>query len=54
VIEDQRNLMVRGLQEGMRKKALEIAQQLLDILDDQTIMQKTGLTLEDIQKLRQG
>jgi len=54
VIEDQRNLIVRGLQEGMRKKALEIAQQLLDILDDQTIMQKTGLTLEDIQGLRQG
>jgi predicted transposase/invertase (TIGR01784 family) len=43
-----------GLQEGMKRKALEIAQQLLDVLDDQTIMQKTGLTLEDIQELRQG
>jgi len=62
VLEDQRNLVLRGqregrqegLEEGMRKKALEIAQQLLDVLDDQTIMQKTGLTLEDIQQLRQG
>jgi predicted transposase/invertase (TIGR01784 family) len=74
VIEDQRNLIVRGLQEGlekglqkglqkgrqegleegMRKRTLEIAGQLLDVLDDQTIIQKTGLTLEDIQQLRQG
>jgi predicted transposase/invertase (TIGR01784 family) len=66
VIEDQRNLIVRGLQEGLEKgrqegleegkrtKALEIAQQLLDVLDDETISQKTGLTIEDIQQLRQG
>ena len=66
VIEDQRNLIVRGLQEGLEKglqkgreegkrtKALEIAQQLLDVLDDATISQKTGLTIEDIQQLRQG
>ena len=78
VIEDQRNLIVRGLQEGlekgrqegrqeglqegrqegleegMKKRTLEIARQLLDVLDDQTIIQKTGLTLEDIQELRQG
>jgi predicted transposase/invertase (TIGR01784 family) len=50
VIEDQRNLILRGRKE----KALEIAEQLLDILDDQTISQKTGLSLEDIQQLRQG
>ncbi|MEY3867711.1 MAG: hypothetical protein RLZZ338_1602 [Cyanobacteriota bacterium] len=65
-IEDQRNLIVRGRQEGleegrqegrqegMREKALEIAKQLLDVLDDQTISEKTGLTSEDIQQLRQG
>jgi predicted transposase/invertase (TIGR01784 family) len=65
-IEDQRNLIVRGQQEGrqqgldegrqegMREKALEIAKQLLDVLDDQTISEKTGLTSEDIQQLRQG
>ncbi len=64
-IEDQRNLVLRGKlegreegreegrQEGMREKALEIAKALLDLLDDRTISQKTGLTLEDIQQLRQ-
>jgi predicted transposase/invertase (TIGR01784 family) len=50
VMEDQRNLILRGRQE----KALEIAKQLLDVLDDQTISEKTGLTLEAIQQLRQG
>ncbi|MEY3866947.1 MAG: Rpn family recombination-promoting nuclease/putative transposase [Microcoleaceae cyanobacterium] len=62
VIEDQRNLILRGrqegrqegLEEGMRKKALEIAKQFLNVVDDQTISQKTGLTLDDIQQLRQG
>lgn len=48
VLEDQRNLIVRGRQE----KALEIAKQLLDIVDDQTLSQTTGLTLEEIQQLR--
>lgn len=58
VIEDQRNLILRGQQEGreegMRERSFEIAKELLDVLDDQTISQKTGLTLEDIQQLRQG
>jgi predicted transposase/invertase (TIGR01784 family) len=57
VIEDQRNAVQKGLEEGieegMRRKALEIAKQLLDVLDDQTISEKTGLTLEAIQQLRQ-
>ncbi|MEY3869971.1 MAG: hypothetical protein RLZZ338_3862, partial [Cyanobacteriota bacterium] len=50
VMEDQRNLILRGRLE----KALEIAKQFLDVVDDQTLSQKTGLTLEDIQQLRQG
>jgi predicted transposase/invertase (TIGR01784 family) len=54
VIEDQRNAVRKGREEGMREKALEIAKQLLDVLDDQTISEKTGLTLEAIQQLRQG
>jgi predicted transposase/invertase (TIGR01784 family) len=58
VIEDQRNAVRKGLEEGieegMRRKALEIAKQFLDVVDDQTLSQKTGLTLEDIQQLRQG
>lgn len=42
-----------GLALGMREKALEIARQLLNALDNQTISQTTGLSLEDIQNLRE-
>ena len=42
-----------GLALGMREKALEIARQLLNVLDDRTISQMTGLSVEDIQKLRE-
>ncbi len=41
-----------GLALGMREKGLEIARQLLNVLDNQTISQTTGLSVEDIQKLR--
>ena len=42
-----------GLALGMREKALEIARQLLNALDNQTISQTTGLSVEDIQNLRE-
>jgi predicted transposase/invertase (TIGR01784 family) len=42
----------KGRQEGQHEKALEIARQLLDVLDAETISQKTGLSLSEIQKLR--
>jgi predicted transposase/invertase (TIGR01784 family) len=45
--------LVQGMQEGMREKALEIARQLLNVLDNQTISQTTGLSVEDIQNLRE-
>lgn len=41
-----------GRVEGQREKSLEIARSLLDILDDQTISEKTGLSLEEVSKLR--
>ncbi|MEK0181431.1 MAG: Rpn family recombination-promoting nuclease/putative transposase [Oscillatoriales cyanobacterium] len=41
-----------GIALGMREKALEIARQLLNVLDNQTISQTTGLSVEDIQNLR--
>lgn len=41
-----------GIALGMREKALEIARQLLNVLDNQTISQTTGLSVEDIQSLR--
>jgi len=39
-----------GMKEGMKKVALN----LLDILDDATIAEKTGLTVEEIRELRHG
>ncbi len=42
----------KGIEKGEDKKALEIAKNLLDVLDNETIAIKTGLTLEEIEKLR--
>ena len=39
-------------EEGEKNKAIEIAKNLLDILDDETISMKTGLTIEEVKKLR--
>jgi predicted transposase/invertase (TIGR01784 family) len=41
-----------GIKEGEKIKALEITKNLLDVLDNETIALKTGLTIEEIQKLR--
>ncbi|ONI41259.1 hypothetical protein AN640_08170 [Candidatus Epulonipiscium fishelsonii] len=41
-----------GIEKGMEKKQIEIAKELLDVLDDLTISLKTKLPLEEIQKLR--
>ena len=41
-----------GLKEGEKKKQIEIAKNLLDILDDETISLKTGLDIDIIKNLR--
>jgi len=41
-----------GREQGMREKAIAIARQLLSQLDNDTISQVTGLTVEDVQNLR--
>ncbi|MEG4029502.1 Rpn family recombination-promoting nuclease/putative transposase [Microcoleus sp. POL8_C6] len=43
----------KGIALGMREKALEIARQLINVLDNQTISQTTGLSVEDIQNWRE-
>lgn len=40
-----------GIKEGGKKKAVEIAKNLLDVLDSETIAIKTGLTIDEINKL---
>ena len=39
-------------QKGEEKKTIEIARNLLDILDNETISLKTGLSIADVEKLR--
>ena len=43
-----------GIELGMKAKTIELARALLDILDAETIQQKTGLSLEEIQDLKQA
>ena len=54
-LHDNRNALLKARQEGEqvgeKRKALEIARQLLDILDVETISQKTGLSVVEIQQL---
>ncbi|MFM7888917.1 MAG: Rpn family recombination-promoting nuclease/putative transposase [Pseudanabaena sp.] len=55
-IQDQRNAIKKALNQGIEQGKLEerlaIAQQLLDILDDTSISRTTGLSIEQIAKLR--
>lgn len=61
-IQDQRNAITKAVKQAvsqavsqaMKEKALEIAKGLLDVLDEATIAQTTGLSMEEIQKLKQG
>ena len=41
-----------GIEEGIKQEKVEIAKNLLDVLDDETISLKTGLNIEKIQQLR--
>jgi len=41
-----------GREEGEKLKSIEIARNLLDVLDTQTIALKTGLSIEEIETLR--
>lgn len=49
-IQDQRNAITKAV----KQKASEIAKKLLDVLDEATIAQTTGLSIEEIQKLKQA
>jgi predicted transposase/invertase (TIGR01784 family) len=42
----------KGKAEGIKKRNIEIAKSLLDVLDDETIAKKTTLSLKEVKKLR--
>ena len=50
----ERKAEERGEKRGEKRGIEKVAQKLLDVLDNETISEKTGLSLEDIQKLRQS
>ncbi len=56
-LHDNRNAILyaeqKGEQRGEKKAKIEIARQLLDVLDVETISLKTGLSASDIEALRQ-
>ena len=51
-IHDAANAISSAKEEGELKAKIEIAKNLIDILDDETIALKTGLSMEVIKKLR--
>lgn len=55
-LHDNRNAILKakqeGKQEGRQEERLEIARLLLDVLDEQTIAQKTGLTVAEVRRLK--
>jgi predicted transposase/invertase (TIGR01784 family) len=50
----RRLALEEGREEGKKEEKTEIAQQLLSVLDDETISRTTGLSLEEVKKLREG
>ena len=57
-IQDQRNATIKAVKQAVsqaaKEKAIEIAKKLLDVLDEATIAQTTGLSIEEVQKLKQA
>lgn len=53
-LKDKVSALNEAERKGERNKALEIAHNLLDVLDNETIAVKTGLTIEAIEKLRES
>jgi len=45
--------MEKGMEKGVQETRLKLARGLLDVLDNQTIADKTGLSLEEVIKLRE-
>ena len=51
-LHDNRNAILKARQEGRQEERLEIAKSLLDVLDVETIAQKTGLAVAEVRQLK--
>ena len=49
---ERANLLSTGIARGEKKAKIEVAAALLDILDDETIALKTGLSIQEVYELR--
>ncbi len=52
LLERDREKIEEGIKEGIKEGRIEVAIKLLDILDDKTISEKTGLDIEVVKNLR--
>ena len=52
-IYDHRNAILKGVSTAVNAQVREIAKRLLNLLDEEAIAQTTGLSLEEVQKLKQ-
>ncbi|SHK69239.1 conserved hypothetical protein (putative transposase or invertase), partial [Tepidibacter formicigenes DSM 15518] len=43
---------IKGRKEGIKEEKINIAKNLLDVLDNETIAIKTGLSIEEVNRLR--
>ena len=51
-LHDEATRLYEAMEEGKRERSIEIAKNLLDILDDDIISLKTGLDIKEVKKLR--
>lgn len=47
------NILREMEEQAKKEKAIEIAKNLLDVLDNETIALKTGLSIEEVKELRE-
>jgi predicted transposase/invertase (TIGR01784 family) len=52
-IHDQRNAILKAVSQARNEQQREIAKRLLNLLDEEAIAQTTGLSLEEVRKLKQ-
>ncbi|MCU7209052.1 hypothetical protein NEH72_04240 [Turicibacter sp. 1E2] len=52
LLEIKERELQKGIKIGIEQREIEIAKNLLDILDDETIALKTGLDIEEVRRIR--
>lgn len=52
----EEKIMIRekAMEQGEKKKAIDIAKNLIDLLDVEVIATKTGLSVEEVQRIKTG